>query len=195
MASMRRGFLFVYLRKTMSSAVKILPHYTYEDYVHWEGKWELIDGIPYAMSPAPVPNHQITSGNLLSEFRVQLKRCKTCKVMQPVDYKINDDTVFQPDLLIVCHPIEKKYLDFPPALIVEILSSRTIFIDRNTKFYTYQEQGIPYYLIISPDTEETEIYVLENGTYQLKEKATAFTYTFRLDNDCEATVDFAEILK
>ncbi|HSV11108.1 MAG TPA: hypothetical protein VLI68_10085 [Hanamia sp.] len=35
------------------SAVKLLPHYTYEDYCHWEGRWEVIDGIPYAMIPAP----------------------------------------------------------------------------------------------------------------------------------------------
>ncbi len=34
----------------VSSAIKILPHYTYEDYCHWKGRWELIDGIPYAMS-------------------------------------------------------------------------------------------------------------------------------------------------
>jgi hypothetical protein len=36
--------------------VKILPHYTYRDYLHWEGKWEVIDGIPNAMSPAPAPD-------------------------------------------------------------------------------------------------------------------------------------------
>jgi hypothetical protein len=35
------------------SAVKLLPHYTYEDYCHWEGRWEVIDGISYAMIPAP----------------------------------------------------------------------------------------------------------------------------------------------
>jgi len=34
----------------MSNAVKLLPHYTYSDYENWEGQWELIDGIPYAMS-------------------------------------------------------------------------------------------------------------------------------------------------
>jgi hypothetical protein len=50
----------------MGNAGKILPHYTYDDYVHWEGKWELIDGIPYAMSPAPVPKHQVVSNNLSS---------------------------------------------------------------------------------------------------------------------------------
>ena len=40
-----------------------LPHYTYEDYLCWEGRWELINGIPYAMTPAPTvtatPNPQL----------------------------------------------------------------------------------------------------------------------------------------
>ena len=119
----------------MPGAVKILPHYTYDDYVHWEGKWELIDGIPYAMSPAPVPKHQIVAANLSAEFRFALKQCTQCKVVQPVDYKIKEDTVFQPDMLIVCRPIEKKYLDFPPSLVAEILSQSSILIDRHTKFF------------------------------------------------------------
>jgi hypothetical protein len=41
----------------MSNAIKILPHYTYADYVQWEGKWEVIDGVPHAMSPAPRPSN------------------------------------------------------------------------------------------------------------------------------------------
>lgn len=48
----------------MSSAIKILPHYTYEDYRQWERQWELIDGIPFAMSPAPTPRHQLIVGNI-----------------------------------------------------------------------------------------------------------------------------------
>ena len=32
-------------------------YYTYEDYKYWEDSWEIIDGIPYAMSPAPYPKH------------------------------------------------------------------------------------------------------------------------------------------
>ena len=39
----------------MGLVQKILPHYTYEDYTIWEGRWELIDGFPIAMSPSPVP--------------------------------------------------------------------------------------------------------------------------------------------
>jgi hypothetical protein len=34
-----------------------IPHYTYTDYKSWEGDWELIQGIPYAMSPAPNWKH------------------------------------------------------------------------------------------------------------------------------------------
>lgn len=179
----------------MSGAVKILPHYTYEDYLQWEGRWELIDGIPYAMSPSPIPKHQIIAGNVLSEFRFALKSCKHCKVMQPVDYKVKEDTIYQPDMLIVCKPIEKKFLDFPPSLVVEILSPSSVMIDRHTKYYAYKEQQIPYYLMIAPDTEEIEIYVLEGGEYIMKLKGTDIQFNFQFDEGCEATIDFSEIWK
>ncbi|HRN57836.1 MAG TPA: Uma2 family endonuclease [Agriterribacter sp.] len=176
----------------MSSSVKILPHYTYADYVQWEGQWELIDGIPYAMSPSPVPKHQRITGNLLSEFRMQLKNCKKCAVYQPVDYRVADDTILQPDMLIICGAVTKKYLDFPPALVAEILSPATALKDRHTKHGIYEAQGIPYFIIISPDTEEVEIYELEKGTYQLSGKGNAIVHSFMFE-DCKAAIDFKEI--
>ena len=75
----------------MSSAIKILPHYTYEDYCNWEGRWELIDGIPYAMSPAlpKLHPHQLIGGNIIYEFKMLSKksRCKDCKVYEFIDIK------------------------------------------------------------------------------------------------------------
>jgi hypothetical protein len=53
----------------MGHAQRILPSYTYDDYAHWEGRWELIDGIPFAMSPLPSPKHQ----RIASELRFQLR--------------------------------------------------------------------------------------------------------------------------
>jgi hypothetical protein len=47
----------------MSNTIKILPHYTYSDYVQWEGKWEVIDGVPYAMSHSPAPRYQFVSAS------------------------------------------------------------------------------------------------------------------------------------
>ena len=146
--------LFIFLTKEnfMSVPIRILPHYTYEDLCNWEGRWELIDGIPYAMSPMPIPKHQYIAANLAAEFRILMKKCKPCKAYLPLDYVIENDIVVEPDLLIVCGEIKKKFLDFTPALVAEILSPSTALKDRHTKFGLYEEQGVKYYLIISPDT-------------------------------------------
>jgi Uma2 family endonuclease len=133
----------------VSSAIKI-PHYTYEDYCAWEGRWELIDGIPFAMSPAPTPQHQLIAGNLIYEFNKAIKKsgCKNCKVYVFIDVKFSEDTILQPDVLIVCKSILKNFLDFPAALVVEILSPATAFKDRNSKFFLYEKLGIKYFLLM-----------------------------------------------
>ena len=169
----------------MNVAYKFLPHYTYEDYLRWEGQWELIDGIPYAMSPAPIPPHQWVASVMTAEFIAAVrKRSCSCKVYQPLDYKLSDDTVFQPDLLIVCQPINKKFLDFPPDLVVEILSEATWMKDRNVKYPKYEAEGIPYYLIVDPDIQTVEIYKLVDGRYQRQPLHKMEPYEFRLNNCC-----------
>lgn len=176
----------------MNSAIRILPHYNYEDYTQWEGRWELIEGVPYAMSPQPVPKHQRVAASLTSEFVIAVKKCKHCIVYQPLDYKISEETIIQPDMLVVCKPITKKFLDFAPSLVVEILSPATALKDRHTKFEIYQSQNIPYYIIISPDKEEAEIYEMNNGNYILTKSGHSLSYTFSFE-DCEAIIDFNEI--
>ena len=71
-----------------------------------------------------------------------------------MDWKISDDTVLQPDVLIVCKRIEKKYLDFPPVLIVEVLWPSTAAKDRNVKMELYQLQLVKYYLIVDPQIKK-----------------------------------------
>lgn len=145
---------------------KILPHYTYEDYCRWEGQWELIEGIPYAMSPMPRPDHQAVAVNLATEFRHALKAGKcSCKVYQPIDYKVENDTVLNPDLLIVCKPIVKQFLDFAPDLVVEILSPATALKDRHTKYEIYQQQQIRYYIIVDIDNRNVEVFELTGNVY------------------------------
>lgn len=89
-----------------------------------------------------------------------------CKVYQPIDYKLSNDTVFNPDLLIVCKPITKTFLDFPPGLVVEILSESTSMKDRNVKYPKYEEEGIPYYLMVDTDIKTIEVYSLTSSLYQ-----------------------------
>jgi Uma2 family endonuclease len=101
------------------------------------------------MSPMPVPEHQRVAGELKTEFALALRKgaCNSCRVYHPIDYKISDDTIFEPDVLIVCGQINKNCLDFPPALIVEILSPSTAEKDRGIKFDYYEREGVQYYLI------------------------------------------------
>lgn len=98
---------------------------------------------------------------------LSISKCR-CQVYQSIDLKITEHTVVNPDILIVCKPILKQYLDFPPALVVEILSPSTEMKDRNTKFQLYETFGIRYYVIINSETETIEIFRLnESKKYQL----------------------------
>lgn len=174
----------------MSSAAKILPYYTYDDWKHWQDRWELIHGVPYAMSPAPVPKHQRVSANIKFEFISELRKnaCNKCHVYDFIDYKVADDTIIQPDALIVCGEIEKPFLDFAPALVVEILSPSTALKDRNNKFEIYEQQKVKYYLIVDADKELVEIYTLDNNkkyAAQPFNAAQSFTFTF---DDCSIDV-------
>ena len=176
----------------MSIAERYRPHYTYEDYCQWEGKWELIEGMPYAMSPAPIPIHQSVSALLIFEFVKALKECKNCKTFQPLDWKIGEDTIVQPDILIVCGKIEKKFLDFPPVLVVEILSPSTASKDRGEKMELYQSQLVKYYLIVDPQFKKLEIYEYIHFQYE-PIAVNPTTYQFKLQDNCTINVDFNDI--
>jgi Uma2 family endonuclease len=178
----------------MNIAEKYRPHYTYDDYCLWEGKWELIEGMPYAMSPAPNIRHQKTAAHLNALFFNALGKCKKCKVYQPIDWRIGDDTVLQPDLSVVCKPINNNaYLDFPPELVIEILSPSTAQKDRREKFAIYQQQGVKYYLIIDPAFNKIEVFELVNGNYEAVAVSPSF-YSFLLD-DCTAEVSFDNLFE
>jgi Uma2 family endonuclease len=179
----------------MALAQKIIPHYTYDDYVHWEGRWELIEGHPIAMSPLPVPNHQRITVELMVAFQNAMKKnnCKKCKVYDPLDYRIKDDTIIQPDILIVCEKINKAFLDFPPALVIEVLSPLTAIRDRHTKYDIYQQQRVKYYLIVDLDKNAIEIYALINSSYVLQNTSAKNELEFLLDDECTITVDFKEL--
>ena len=169
-----------------------LPHYTYEDYCHWEGRWELIDGIPYAMSPLARQSHQIIGGNLFSIFKQEL-RGKSCFACPPMDWLVKDDTVLQPDFLVICGPnSDDGPLAFPPALVAEILSPSTAIKDCNDKFDIYEAQKVKYYLILDARTKKLEVYELIDNKYELV-SVNLSLFDFIFHDDCVVTVSFDEV--
>jgi len=46
-------------------ALAYQEYYTFEDYQQWEGDWELIEGMPYAMAPSATVTHQTVGLNII----------------------------------------------------------------------------------------------------------------------------------
>ena len=147
--------------------------YSYTDYCLWDDteRWELIDGVPYAMTPAPSRFHQGISINLLLQLGSFLKD-KPCKVYAaPFDVRLNagtdDNTVVQPDILVVCDlsKLDDKGCNGAPDMVVEIVSPSSAHKDRLIKFQQYLIAGVREYWIIDPEIRTVQVCYLENGNY------------------------------
>lgn len=174
----------------MSSAVKILPNYTYEDYLRWEGRWEVIDGIAYDMGPIASPKHQKIAVKLSIILQNALDKndCGS-QVYQPIDLLITENTIVNPDLLIVCEEISGQYYDKPPFLISEILSPSSRMKDTITKFDLYSKFGVKYYLIVDPDAESITMNELVNGNYVVVDQP----YELTMNEKCRINPDFSQL--
>ena len=170
-----------------------LPDYTYEDYKNWEGKWELIYGVPYAMSPAPTIKHQAISNKIARFLDESLQDCNSCQALLPIDWKIDEHTIVQPDNLVICHePTNEAYISRAPELIFEILSKSSALKDINLKYTLYEKEGVKYYVIIDPNDEISKVYYLKDGRYIKYCDAHSEEVAFEL-GDCIFEFDFSKI--
>ncbi len=177
------------------SAIKkeYLPNYTYDDYKMWEGNWELIYGVPYAMAPAPMIKHQAISNKIARYLDEYLQECKSCQALLPIDWKIDESTVVQPDNLVICHtPQEEAYIKKAPKIIFEILSKSTAVVDKNLKYELYEKEGVDYYIIVDPKETIAKVYRLKDGRYIKLCDAYEDHVDFEL-KECSFTFDFAKI--
>ncbi len=171
-------------------ALDYLPYYTYEDYVNWKGEWELIYGIAYAMSPAPMLKHQSISSKIARNLEDIFEDCSKCRSYLPIDWKASDDTVVQPDNLVVCEkPTNKAYITKAPKIIFEILSKSTAKKDLHVKYDLYEKEGVNYYIIVDPDEELANVYKLDNGRYAKLCDATDEKVVFEL-KECKEKLEF-----
>ena len=149
-------------------------HYTYADYLTWEGteRYEIINGEAYMMA-SPSVEHQAILMELSIQFGSWLKG-KPCQVFAaPLDVRLfpeddnSDDTIVQPDLLIVCDKskLGKGSVNGPPDIVVEILSPSATSKELLLKFNTYLNVGIREYWVIDPEQKIVHIHVYENGHF------------------------------
>ncbi len=174
-------------------------HYTYDDYAQWEGRWELIYGIAYAMTPAPSLEHQDISFEIGMELHRRLAGFGNCKAYMAVDWQISDDTVVQPDNLVVCgEQLGGNKLTQTPLVIFEVLSPATSKQDKTLKRQLYEQAGVRYYCIVDWRAGRAEVFALENGTYIRQGEYENETVTFELGGELDAGAlpfDFAAVFK
>ena len=170
-----------------------LPHYRYADYLQWEGRWELVDGIPYAMAPAPAIQHQRISNRLAGLLDAGLADCERCLALPAVDWKVDDFPVVCPDNLVICHePENQNYLTRAPALIFEILSPSTAARDEGLKYRLYEAEGVRYYAIVNAEERVVKVYRLRQGCYVKEADLSRESFEFDL-GPCRLVLDFSRI--
>ncbi len=171
-------------------ALDYLPRYTYEDYLRWEDNWEIIGGVAYSMSPAPMLKHQSISSKIARNLEDILENCNKCKSFLPIDWKISDDTIVQPDNSVICEDTKNKaYITKAPKIIFEILSKSTAKKDLHVKYDIYEKEGVNYYIIVDPDEELAKVYELYNGRYKKLCDATSEKVVFEL-KECNEKLEF-----
>lgn len=130
-------------------------------------RYELIDGV-VVMSPGPSPSHQDVRGEIEYKLRAFLRDHPVGWALADVDIVLSSDLIYRPDLVFVgSHRGQSRprRIDFPPELVVEVLSPSNASTDLHTKRADYQRFGVPEYWIVSPGDGAILALTLDAGAY------------------------------
>jgi len=123
-------------------------NYSVSDWESWHDRWELINGMPCSMIPMSSFRHQENPNVLGALLYNQIKTsdCNHCKVTQPIDWQISEDTVVQPDLLLICKHLTTKRFSCAPKLVFEILNPSTEQKTETISFGFIRSKEFPFIL-------------------------------------------------
>ena len=151
----------------MSTVARTL---TYEDLCRARedgNRYELIEG-ELVLVAAPSPLHQrlllwlgVTFVRLVEEPRLGEV------YMAPVDVRLSDGSIVQPDLIEVLADrssiVGEALIEGTPSLIVEILSPSSKARDRGKKAALYARTGVPEYWIVDPEARSITVHAPPSG--------------------------------
>ena len=135
------------------------PEMSVDEFLAWAerqpGRWELVDGIPTAMSPERVI-HGDTKYRLARALDAAIVKANApCRfVLDSAAVRIGQGTLYQPDALVYCgEPVSDNALEIPnPVLVCEVLSPGNAMTDLRDKLQGYfRLASIAHYLIVDPD--------------------------------------------
>ncbi len=133
-------------------------------------RYQLIEGDLY-MAPAPNRYHQEIAYNLEYILRAYVEQHPVGKLYHaPFDVFLGLHDVFQPDIVFISNERRSILTDSgaegAPDFVVEILSPKTARLDRDNKRRVYATSGVRELWIISPETQQIEIFLLDRDPTQ-----------------------------
>lgn len=153
------------------------PRFTYGDYCRWpeDERWELIEGQPFNMSPAPTRQHQKLVLEIGRQLGNQLEQGPCEVYVAPFDVRLakGDEpdneivNLVQPDVAVICDQakLDDAGCRGAPDWIVEVLSPSTAAKDQTDKFALYERHGVREYWLVHPTDRVLTVYRLQDGTY------------------------------
>ncbi len=144
----------------MSVAAK--KRMTVDEFLAWaegrEGRWELLDGEPVAMSPERIA-HLETKFAVATALKNAIDRAQApCRVVPDgATVRIAARTAFEPDALVYCGPrLPPDAVEIPnPMIVVEALSPGTAARDHGAKLEGYFSlPSVIHYLILDADSRK-----------------------------------------
>ena len=179
---------------------KVEHRYTYADYKEWElgvgERYEIIYGEAFAMS-GPNTKHQTILTELLGQL-YNFFRGKPCKVFpSPYDVRLfyeedeSDDTVVQPDIMVICdrNIIGPEGCRGAPDLVIEILSPSNTAIEMERKFALYREAGVREYWIVDPENNRIKVCCFKDGAILTNTYEAADTVTVDIFPDLKIELE------
>jgi Uma2 family endonuclease len=132
---------------------------TVDEFLAWaegrEGRWELYNGVPYAMPSERVGHIEVKGAVYLALLRAVRKAAVPCQVLTDgAGVRISQHVMHHPDAIVYCGPrLPDSALEVPnPVIVVEVLSPSTRKFDETVKKDGYFSlRSVLHYLIVDPE--------------------------------------------
>ena len=146
--------------------------YTYGDLASFPddgNRYELIDGELF-VTPAPGTRHQAVVQALAVLLGTYVAAHGGRVYPAPVDVRFDDDTVLEPDLVVVTAEhvgrVRDAWIEAPPDLVVEVSSPSTASHDLIRKRRIYDRAGVAEYWYVDLDGGQVFVHRLEAAGYR-----------------------------
>jgi Uma2 family endonuclease len=132
---------------------------TVDEFLAWaegrEGRWELYNGVPYAMPSERVGHVEVKGAVFLALLRAVRKAAVPCHVLTDgAGVRISQHVMHSPDAIVYGGPrLPDDALEVPnPIVLVEVLSPSTRRFDETVKRDGYFSlPSVQHYLIVDPE--------------------------------------------